>query len=350
VLEVTSPDWLSWGFWAQDHESIRDLVITIAALVGIPFVIWREWLHHRQTKAAVHQAEIARQQAATAQFRHEAQVEADRERRITDNFTRAVEQLESDKLATRLGGIYILERIAQESQPDHWPIMETLIAYVREQAPWPPTRTVEIVAEGQVERVPPALDVQACLTALGRRRIEHDLVDRYLKLPETDLRDYDLEGVHFENANLRHAHLEGAWLNNAHLEKARLGHAHLEEASLDGTHLERARLDYARLEQAFLAGAFVQEARCFGAHLERADLLHAHFEEARLAGAHLEGAIFEGTHLEGADLSNTDLTQAQFDSAISDEHTKVPPHIKRKCKPAGEPTKVQHEVAATSSK
>jgi hypothetical protein len=137
--DVISPDWLSWAFWARHHESIRDLVIAAAALVGIPFVIWREWLHHRQTKAALQQAEVARQQATTAQLRHEEQVKADRERRITDNFTpRAVEQLGNDKLETRLGAIYALERIARESPTDHWPIMETLTAYVRERAPRPP--------------------------------------------------------------------------------------------------------------------------------------------------------------------------------------------------------------------
>jgi hypothetical protein len=46
------------------------LVITVAALVGGPFVVWREWLNYRQTKAAL-------QQAATAQRRHEAQGDAD---------------------------------------------------------------------------------------------------------------------------------------------------------------------------------------------------------------------------------------------------------------------------------
>ena len=97
---VPSPDWLSWGFWAQNSAAFRNFLITIAALVGIPFVVWREWLHHRQTTPALQQAGIARQQAATAQLCYEAQVEADRERRITNNFTRAVELLGSDKLET----------------------------------------------------------------------------------------------------------------------------------------------------------------------------------------------------------------------------------------------------------
>ena len=35
----------------------------------------------------------------------------------------------------RLGGIYALEQIATNSAHNHWPVMEVLTAFVREQAP-----------------------------------------------------------------------------------------------------------------------------------------------------------------------------------------------------------------------
>ena len=105
--EAAHPEWWTWAFWCRDPQGIRDLVFTVGAIVGIPFLVWREWLNHRQTRAALGQA-------GTAQDRHKAQVDADRERRITDNFTRAVEHLGHDKLETRLGAIYALERIARE--------------------------------------------------------------------------------------------------------------------------------------------------------------------------------------------------------------------------------------------
>ena len=71
-------------------------------------------------------------QAQTANSRHEAQTEADLQRRITESFSKAIEQLGSDKLEVRLGGIYALERISQESPQDHWTVMENLTAFVRE--------------------------------------------------------------------------------------------------------------------------------------------------------------------------------------------------------------------------
>jgi hypothetical protein len=56
------------------------------------------------------------------------------EGQVTERFTRAIEQLGSDQLEIRLGGIYALERVVRDSVKDHWPIMEVLTAYVRQHA------------------------------------------------------------------------------------------------------------------------------------------------------------------------------------------------------------------------
>jgi hypothetical protein len=42
----------------------------------------------------------------------------------------------NDKLAVRLGGIYTMERIAREHVENYWSVMETLTAFVRENARW----------------------------------------------------------------------------------------------------------------------------------------------------------------------------------------------------------------------
>jgi hypothetical protein len=47
----------------------------------------------------------ALRQAGIAARRHYAQTEADRQRRITESFSKAVEQLGSDRIEVRLGGI-----------------------------------------------------------------------------------------------------------------------------------------------------------------------------------------------------------------------------------------------------
>ena len=52
---------------------------------------------------------------------------------ITDRYTKAIEQLGSDNLDVRLGGIYALERLAQDSpQRDQPTVVEVLGAFIRE--------------------------------------------------------------------------------------------------------------------------------------------------------------------------------------------------------------------------
>src|SRR3954470_12198696 len=115
------PDLLSWAFWFKDSASVRDLLVSLGAVIGLPLLIWREITGHRTANIAAE--------------RHQKQTDADRERRITDSFTKAVELLGKPEREVRLGAIYALERIARESRRDHWSIMETLTAYVRTKSP-----------------------------------------------------------------------------------------------------------------------------------------------------------------------------------------------------------------------
>ena len=144
-------------------------------------------------------------------------VQVNAEGQITERFTRAIEQLGSDKLAIRLGGIYALERIARDSPKDHWPIMEVLTAYVREHAPWKDTpqpqegitpELEEPTLEGSVQpetlqpEPKPAADIQAILTVLGRRRRWYGQGENQpLDLRKTDLAGADLPDAHLERAN-----------------------------------------------------------------------------------------------------------------------------------------------------
>jgi len=81
------------------------------------------------------------------------------EGQITDRYTKAIEQLGSDKLDVRLGGVYALERIALDSQRDQLTVVQVLSAFVREHGrPEPEQATTD---------KEPSTDVQAALTVLG---------------------------------------------------------------------------------------------------------------------------------------------------------------------------------------
>jgi len=59
-------------------------------------------------------------------------IEVSQEGQITERFTRAIEQLGSDKLAIRLGGLYAFQRIEIDSPKDRLNIFKILLAYLHE--------------------------------------------------------------------------------------------------------------------------------------------------------------------------------------------------------------------------
>jgi hypothetical protein len=249
-----------------------------------------------------------------------------REGQIAERFTRAIDQLGSDNLAVRLGGIFALERLAWDSEREHQTVMDVLTAYVREHAPWPPRdqsapSLLILLLSARLPKTIPApresmpADIQAILTVLGRRRPRHRQRESHaLSLPWTDLRSADLGEAHLEEANLV----------GAHLERADLGYAHLERAILVEAHLERAYLARAHLEEAYLGGAHLEEATLGGAHLEDADLGGANLERAHLGKAHLEGADLGGAvglTLDQITSAQTDAVTQQITSAQTDAVT-----------------------------
>src|SRR6204780_426651 len=111
---------------------------------------------------------------------------------VTDRYSTAIEQLGSEKLDVRIGGIYALERVARDSARDHPAVMEVLTAFIREHSrePWPPSDP------GGQEREPSTRpDIQAAVTVVGRRERQRDLPERRIDLTRAVLADADLTGA-----------------------------------------------------------------------------------------------------------------------------------------------------------
>src|SRR5262249_44656262 len=146
------------------------------------------------------------------------------EGQITSRFNDAIAHLaDKENLPKRLGGILALERIARDSPRDHWPVMEILTAYVRENAHWNPDRP---------EVHPFPIDIQAVMRALGRRARHYETADQRLDLRGVDLRWADLTGMHLERADFGMARMENARLSEAYVDGASFSGACLKDASL----------------------------------------------------------------------------------------------------------------------
>lgn len=276
---------LEWQLSPSNFQERKDLIQLVAQIVGGAVLLIGIFLTWRRIEVA-------------------------REGQITERFTRAIEQLSSDNLELRLGGIYALERIAKDSEKDHWPIMEILTTYVRKNAP----QKWEEENEDQ-PLVPPCTDIQAILTVLGRRRwIYEKGEEQRLDLYSTNLRLARLIEAHLERAIFLKSNLCYADFTRAHLEGADLRESWLNHTILTGAHLEGANLSGIRLNDATLTGA----------HLEGADLTEIYWTvRARFKGAHMNGTDLRGTNLKNA----IDLTREQINVAIIDEETKLPHYL-----------------------
>jgi Pentapeptide repeats (8 copies) len=212
-----------------------------------------------------------------------------RQRKVTSRYTRAIEQLGSDELDVRIGGIYALEGVAGASAGDHPAVMEALMAFIREH-PHKPLRPPDPGRLEQEQWVRP--DVQAALTVIARRK------------QERDTRPIDLTGANLNCADLHGATLHGADLTGTHALFANLTKTRLHRANLHGADLRIANLRQADLTRADLTGA---------------DLAWAYLTEAVLVRADLTGADLTGADLTGADLTGADLTDARWP-----QHAAVP--------------------------
>ncbi len=249
--------------------------------------------------------------------RTEARFDAVSQQQAIDRFSQAISHLASEKMEVRLGGIYTLERLAQESATDYyWLTIEVLTAFVRERshiAPEPPLTLVGIdipreQRKPSMPRIP--TDVQAVMAVLNRRDVSQDRADRTIELRGSNLRAADLNGIELWGADL--------W-------KVNLREAQLWQAKLAGVSLGRANLSDASLWQADLEGAYLWKANLEGANLSEANLAQANLEAANLRGANLQQ-----TNLINADLRQVvGLTHSQLSAAICDETTQLPEEIER---------------------
>jgi Pentapeptide repeats (8 copies) len=206
-----------------------------------------------------------------------AQVEVAQQGLITDRYTSAVGQLGTigaDRVQVRLGGIYALERLAQDSRRDRDTIMDVLAAFVRSSSP----RTAA-ACPGTVP-----VDIQAAFTVLARRSAP---VRKYEVI---DLRHTCLRGLDGERTHLSALTFVGADLTGADFYGARMELVSFAGADLAGASFEEA-----------VANPFLVLKGCdlTGANLKSADLRGVDFQDAILNGADLSDA-----QLGGADLAS----------------------------------------------
>ncbi|MDH6612502.1 hypothetical protein M2164_008137 [Streptomyces sp. SAI-208] len=289
---------------AQDRlKAVNDVRTTLFQVVGGLVLLFGAYATWRQLRVS------------------QEGLRATQEGYVTDRFSRAVDQLGSDKLDVRIGGLHALWRIAEQSTRDREAIISIQAAYLRTHLPWPPAGPESPAADVSINDIAPletrAADAQVALTALGvlcRQREQS-----WVNLSGTDLRRADCDGLWFPEVNLDRACMEAAGLY----------HANLTQASLVSVNLRHADLTTAILRRTRCVLADVRAAKLVETDLRDADFTSTDLREANLRKAVAHGAVFHRADLRmadlrGTDLSTADLVEARLTGALVSEHTRWP--------------------------
>ena len=255
-------------------------------------------------KAANAQADAAKQQAKANQNTEQGQ----RQERLKN----AIEHLGSSSDSVRLGGIYELFHLAEDTTEWRQTILDILCAHIR--------RTTSEEDYQDKHQREPSEEIQSMLTLLFVQ--EHTLFKGHRA---------NLEGTWLNGANLCSARLQGAKLINARLQKARLDDAQLQGAKLSNAQLQcawfsnasllGAQLDHASLQLAWLNSTQLQGAYLPNANLQVANLFNAQLQGAILTGTLLQGALFVNTNLQGVTCLSSSIS---FKENIKNQVGKIP--------------------------
>jgi hypothetical protein len=175
------------------------------------------------------------------------------DKQVTERFTKAIEQMGSDKPEICMGGIYALERIASDSEKDHWIVMEVLCSFIRHRSSIEKNYSNQQTISGEI---------QAAVTVIKRRKASQDPKRKNLDLSFSYLKGADfssdsfklflsrgerfvtlnLRGVDFTGSNLELSDFTGSSLVSACFSKAKLDAA-------DFTRTDLTRADFTTSSQ-----------------------------------------------------------------------------------------------------
>jgi uncharacterized protein YjbI with pentapeptide repeats len=187
---IVTLGWFGWWLIRPDSADARnEYARTVLTAIGAVALLFQLGYTRESTKAATRTQQVTEQG------------------QVTDRFYKAIEQLASAPTDVRMGALFALERIAQDSDRDYEQVMSIIAAYVRQRAKLSAAQFLEPPTSG----TPVGEDIQVAMTILGRR------TKRFMagEVTPIDLSETDLTRVRLRDANFNGARFQGCYLDEA---------------------------------------------------------------------------------------------------------------------------------------
>jgi uncharacterized protein YjbI with pentapeptide repeats len=344
LLDFTYP-------WLQEHPEV---VISTAIIISVVMALLfssstdnnkyrNEFKEKRNREQLLAQLENQSKEFSKSfrEIRYDLSEELDKkvlrnleEKQLTKLFITSIKHLGNSKIEVRLGGIYTLEKVMNDSSIYYWVTIEILSAFIREKQL---IKKTKVLKEGLEENIIPyfendekiRIDIQSAFKVLGRRKASRNVKDKMVDLSSINLanikmQDFDFSYVDFSDSSLKSANFSTSKLVGSYFRGTNLSEVDFSNANLSSAFFGNANLSHANLSHANLCGTY------FG----NANLSHANLNHADLSRAFLRDADFSETNLDGANLSDADLSQCkdltrkQLNSVTTNEKTKLPYNLK----------------------
>ncbi|MDH2381446.1 pentapeptide repeat-containing protein [Bradyrhizobium sp. CER78] len=281
------------------QDSARNFLVAFIGVFGAPFLVWRTWVAHQQATAAAKQASVALENHITSIFSKSVELLGGVREIKTTGSDGATISRSAPNIESRLGGLYSLERLLDESEKDQRAILETLCAYIRENSPFEPSTSEEehkaYLRGDQTPKPTHRSDVQAALTIIGRRSLrirERATLEGWrLNFRNSNLVGYDLSSLNFDRSDLT-----GSFLNFANLNYASFEDSVFETSTLQRAKLTKTCFRSSRFKHCLIKGAEIDDTDFRETKIDATDLREATISSFDISGADLREAF--DTYLE----------------------------------------------------
>ncbi|MFG1871358.1 pentapeptide repeat-containing protein [Micromonospora arborensis] len=312
-------------------ELVKLIFAIVAGAGGVAALV----VAYRRQRVAEHQNALAHADGLRAEEADKrAKIETDRNgvRLFNERFTKASEQLGSEKPAVRLAGVYAMAGLADDWREGRQTCIDVLCAYLR--MPYSPPPDASNEAPAQVDGQMPSLDLDRARAAREEREVRHTvirLIGRHLRLTEDDAPswsgyDFDFTGAVFDGGNFSDARFTGGQVSfvgalfcrgQVSFVDARFtgGRVSFDRASFAGAEVDFVGARFSGGRVSFVKALFSEGAVSFdGAEFTGGRM---HFASAVFSGAAVsfDGAEFRGgaVHFARAELSGEAMS---FESSI----------------------------------
>ncbi len=258
---------------------------------------------------------------------------------ITESMGRAIDQIgefngKKPNVEVRLGGLYSLQFIMQDSPRHEESIAKIFSTYVRENTKKDENekrkqsvtkKSIQEIYDQKIiryarEDVQAALDIISRFNKAWKEKGKEFSSNMKIDFSRSDFRGYSLAYMNFSGAILADVDFSSTHLVDVNLSNTSLIAADFSNAILANANLSDSRFYITQLPNAILFNANLSSAQLVGTNLFNASFLQANLKDTDLTGANLRSADLSGAK---------NLTQEQISNVYGDRHTKIPKGLTR---------------------